>query len=159
MGNISIADIATLVGIFILLYTKFFSKGDKQKLTNENVKLKAEAIQVEAETNKTEADTADKYEDAISKLLARNSKLDDIITSYDEKFSKLNKRVAELEKDNRKLKLEIGKRDAVIDCLEIEHRELAQKAIDAGLQNISLDTDCFGMCNDDAEENDKENKK
>jgi hypothetical protein len=78
MENISITDIATLVGIFILLYTKFFSKGDKQKLAGENEKLKAEAIKTDAETSKTEAETADKYEDVISKLLARNAKLDDI---------------------------------------------------------------------------------
>ena len=152
MDKISIADLATLIGIFILLWTKFFSKGDKQKLIGENVKLKAEAIQVEAETNRTEADTADKYEDAISKLLARNTKLDDIITSYDEKFAKLNKRVAELERDNRKLKLQIAKRDAIIDCMEVEHRELAQKAIDAGVQNISFDTQCFSVCDDEDEE-------
>ena len=158
MENISIADIATLVGIVLLIWQKFFSKGDKQKLAGENDKLKAEAIKVEAETSKTEADTADKYEDAFAKLMARNEKLmlmnenlNNIITSYDEKFVKINKRVAELERDNRKLKLQIAKRDAIIDCMEIEHRELAQKAIDAGLQNISLDTNCFGVCDDEDE--------
>jgi|GEM_PF-6303382 len=158
MENFSIADVATLVGIFILLWTKFFSKSDRQKLIGENVKLKAEAIKVEAETNKIEVETADKYEDVFNKLTVRNEKLmlmnenlNNIITSYDEKFVKINKRVAELERDNRKLKLQIAKRDAIIDCLEIEHRELAQKAIDAGLQNISLDTNCFSVCDDEDE--------
>jgi chromosome segregation ATPase len=46
MDNISIADIATLVGIFILLYTKFFSKGDKQKLKVENEKTILEGGQL-----------------------------------------------------------------------------------------------------------------
>jgi DNA repair exonuclease SbcCD ATPase subunit len=149
MDNISIADIATLVGIFVLLYTKFFSKGDKQKLSGENDKLKAEAIKVEAETSKTEAETADKYEDVISKLLARNSKLDDIITSYNEKFEKINKRVADLERDNKKLKAEISKRDAIIDCLDISYRELAKKAIEAGVPDISIDAPCFKLNNEE----------
>jgi predicted RNase H-like nuclease (RuvC/YqgF family) len=152
MDNISIADIATLVGIFVLLYTKFFSKGDRQKLAGENDKLKAEAIKVEAETNKTEAETADKYEDVIKKLLDRNSKLDCIITSYDEKFEKINKRVADLEKDNRKLKAEIAKRDEIIDCFDVSYRELARKAIDAGVPNISIDAPCFKLNADEKEE-------
>jgi predicted RNase H-like nuclease (RuvC/YqgF family) len=150
MENISIADIATLVGIVLLIWQKFFSKGDKQKLAGENNKLKAEATKVEAETNKTEAETADKYEDTISKLMARNDRLDSIITSYDEKFAKMNKRLGDLERDNRKLKRQIEKRDEIIDCLEIQHRELAQKAIAAGLQDITLETKCFNL--DDEEE-------
>jgi hypothetical protein len=152
MDNISIADIATIVGILILLYTKFFSKGDKQKLAGENEKLKAEAIKVEAETNKTEAETADKYEDVIKKLLDRNSTLDCIITSYDEKFNIINKRVADLERDNRKLKAEISKRDAIIDCFDISYRQLARKAIEAGVPDISIDTPCFKLNDEEKEE-------
>ena len=149
MENISVTDIATLVGIALLICQKFFSKGDKQKLTGENNKLKAEAIKVEAETNKTEAETADKYEDTISKLMARNDRLDSIITSYDEKFAKMNKRLGDLEKDNRKLQRQIAKRDANIDFLEIKHRELAQKAIDAGVKDVCLDTPYFKFDEDE----------
>jgi hypothetical protein len=55
----------------------------------------------------------------------------------------MNKRLGDLEKDNRKLQRQIAKRDANIDFLEIKHRELAQKAIDAGVKDVYLDAPFF----------------
>ncbi len=135
MENISITDIIAIIGVIVMLWKTFFSKSDKQKLLGENDKTRAE-------TDNLEVDTMAKYEALIDRLVERNKK-------QDEEIQKLNKRFDDLEKKNKKLEREIRKRDLIIDCMDIQYRELAQKAIDAGVKDVSMDTNCFSLADEE----------
>lgn len=153
MENISVTDIIAIVGVLVMLYKTFLSKGDKQKLRGENDKTKAE-------TDKAEAETATAYEESLQKNLDRTiqleKRMEDQRIEYDKKFEEQNRKILAQEKINienektiKKLKRQIEKRDLIIDCLDIQYRELAQKAIDAGVKDISIDAPCFNLSEDE----------
>jgi hypothetical protein len=132
----SITDAVALIGILVMLWKTFFSKGDKKKLQVENDR-------VEAEKDKIGADTADKYEDALAKQLNRIERLETTITVQGQLIEKNNEAITRLEKANKRLTRELDKRDTVIDCFEVYYRELAKKACDSGVENVVLDPPCF----------------
>jgi len=136
MTSPSITDIVALIGILVMLWKTFLSRGDKNKLVVEN--------------DKTAAETIDKYEDALDKQLTRISRLENVIDTYDKKFLDQEKkfddqglRIGRLERENKKLIRKLDERDATIDCLEVYYRELAQKACDGGIMDVVIDPPCF----------------
>ena len=142
MQETSVADIVALLTVLVLFWKTFFSKSDKQKLETENEKNRAE-------TDKTEADMANTYEETLRKVLERTCILEDKLTKQEEKIAKSERKIIDLERDNKKLKIQLSKRDAIIDCLAVSYRSLAIKAMDAGVEDIEPEAPCFNLGDED----------
>lgn len=142
--EINITDIVALAGMLMMLWKTFFSKSERQKIDNENIKLDADA-------DKIRADTASIYEEVINKQLARIDKLASRMTELDEKVCRQEQDIKMLQNENlqhketiRRLEKELKIRDEMIECFEKYYRDLAKKAQDAGIKGIESHPPCFG---------------
>lgn len=132
------SDIAVLIGSLVLLYKTFFSKAEKE--------------QQSASINQGEADAIKTYEEAAALNAQLRKTLDQEIGSLRSDLRKAQEDLVVCQRDLRNLKGELAKRDTMIDCLELAYRELARKAIAAGVPAVELNPDCWDQEDDSDEE-------
>lgn len=133
MENISIADIATIVGILVLLYTKFFSKSDKRKVNGEN----EETV---AKTGKLALDST-AHALSISKEAIRQ--VNDVRIELTSVCAKYEKEIAELKVDIEKLQFEAEEKEAVIESLKDWAERLVNQVktyAPAGVEPVKMKT-------------------